>query len=396
MALRQKKKSRRMKTKNKASMNSPAGCENSGEPALLDLPIIELQGSPRQLGEQLGEATRSQTHELFERRLAAAIRLAYEYSGRTVNVQQVLDVARSGLPISERYDPTGYEEFLGIARGAGLSPEELYVTQGLTDLRDVLAFSDSADAEGCSSFIVGGSRSADGNLLIGQSWDLLSDNLPYVRLVHRKPDDGSPVTWSLTLTGCLTLIGLSSEGIAVGNTNLRTRDVRPGLQYLSVLHRAIRSRTFEEAVSAVRDAPRSAAHYYYVADANSQAIGLECSATRCEPLHPHEDLLVHCNHALTTPIAELEVASPESSTSCRQSRLSFLMESQGNNISVEDIKEMLADHDGGKDAICRHGEAASDAATNACVIMSPQTREIHACRGLAHCGQWHTAKVHSL
>jgi isopenicillin-N N-acyltransferase-like protein len=361
--------------------------------ALLDLSVIELQGTPRQLGEQLGEATRSQTRELFERRLAAAIRSTCEYSGRVVGAEQVLDVARSGLPISESYDPIGYEEFLGIARGSGISPEELYVTQGLTDLRDVLALSDSTDAEGCSSFIIGGSRSAGGNLLIGQSWDLLFDNLPYVRLVHRIPSDGSPSTWSLTLTGCLTLIGLNSEGIAVGNTNLRTGDVRPGVQYLSVLHRAIRSHTFEEAVCAVRNAPRSAAHYYYVADANGQSVGLECSATRCESLYTQNDLLVHCNHALTAPIAELEVTASESSTCCRQQRLSFLLESHKGGIGVQDIKAMLSDHAGGENALCRHGENASDVTTNACVIMSPQTREIHACRGPAHCGQWHTAKV---
>lgn len=377
-------------------MNFPNVHENGDASALLDLPLIELQGTPRQLGEQLGEATRSQTRELFERRLAAAIRAAREYSGKSFNAEQVLDVARSGLLISESYDPTGYEEFLGIARGAGLASEELYVTQGLTDLRDVLAFSGATGDEGCSAFIVGGNRSADGNLLVGQSWDLLFDNLPYVRLVHRKPSDNSPETWSLTLTGCLTLIGLNSEGIAVGNTNLRTKDVRPGLQYLSVLHRAIRSRTLEEAVEAVRNAPRSAAHYYYVADANGQAIGLECSATRCEPLYPQNGLLIHCNHALTAPIAELEAVSPESSTSCRQNRLSFLMESHGAGIGVDDIKEMLSDHEGGEDAICRHGENAADVATNACVIMSPQTREIHACRGPAHSSQWRTAKMHCL
>lgn len=376
-------------------MNSPSNQKNCSTPALLDLPVIELQGTPHELGEQLGEATRSQTRELFERRLTAAIRSAREYSGKTFSATQVLDIARSGLSITESYDPVGYEEFLGIARGSGLSPEELYVTQGLTDLRDVLAYSGSAGDEGCSAFIVGGNRSADGNLLIGQSWDLLFDNLPFVRLVHRNPSDDTPETWSLTLTGCLTLIGLNSEGIAVGNTNLKTKDVRPGLQYLSVLHRAIRSRTFEEAVSAVRDAPRSAAHYYYVADASGQAVGLECSATRCEPLYPQDDLLIHCNHALTAPIAELEVTSPESSTSCRQNRLSFLMESHGAEIGVEDIKTMLSDHDGGEDAICRHGENDADVATNACVIMSPQTREIHACRGAAHCGEWHTAKMNS-
>src|SRR5690606_38120980 len=114
-------------------------------------------------------------------------------------------------------------------------------------------------------------------------------------------------------TGCLTLIGINSEGIAVGNTNLQARDARPGLQYLSVLHRAIRSRTFDEAVTAVRDAPRAAAHYYYIADANGRAVGLECSAAQSVPLSPRDELLVHCNHPLAPEIAALALSSPASS-----------------------------------------------------------------------------------
>lgn len=357
---------------------------------LTQLPVIELQGASQQLGEQLGEETRAETQELYALRLESALLFARENGGRTLSEERVLETARRCLPIAREYDPIGHEEFCGIARGAGLTPEQLFVTQGLTDLRDVLAFSGSVEAEGCSAFIVEGSRTENGQLLIGQNWDLQTNNMPYVRLIHRRPDDSSPETWSLTLTGCLTLIGISSEGIAVGNTNLQTRDARLGVQYLSVLHRTLRSRTFEEAVQAVESAPRAGAHYYYVADRDGRAVGLECSAQQCVKLVPEDGLLVHCNHALAPEIAALEVDKPGSSTSCRQARLSSLLEEKSPKVNLENLKEMLSDHENGEDAICRHGKTGEEVSTNACVIMSPETGEMHACRGQAHEAQWRT------
>lgn len=355
------------------------------------LPLVELEGTPRVMGEQFGEAARGETHELFDRRLRAAMEFARVYARRDVVADQVLAVARRSLPIAERYDPTGYQEFMGIARGAAMSPERLYLTQGLTDLRDVLAFGGPADAEGCSSFIATGERTAAGQPLLGQTWDLLTDNMPYVRLVHRTPTDGAPQTWSLTLTGCLSLIGINSEGLAVGTTNLRTTDARPGVQYLSILHRALRSRTFGEAMSAVRDAPRAAGHYYYLADADGNAAGLECSAERCVAFSPQKGLLIRCNHALAGEIAARQAPVLTDSTACRHDRLTHLLESHAAPLDAADVRRFFADHEGDDEALCRHHTPPVGISTNACVIMSPETREIHACRGQAHVGDWRTA-----
>lgn len=352
------------------------------------LPVIELKGNTKELGEQLGELTRLEIHELYELRLQSAIKFTRENAERVVSEEEILAVARQCLPVTEQYDAVGYDEFLGIARGANLSPEKLFVTQGLTDLRDVMAFSDNVSSEGCSSFIVDSTQTSQGKVLLGQNWDLQCNNMPYVRLIHRKPTTEYPESWSLTLTGCLTLIGINSEGIAVGNTNLQTNDARIGLQYLSVLHRALRSRSFDEAAESISNAPRSGAHYYYLADRHGKAMGLECSATKAIPLSLENGMLVHCNHALHPDIAELEASEAGSSTCFRQTRLAGLIQNAAPAISVENLKEMLSDHEGGADAICRHTENGEDVATNACVIMSPQTGEFHACRGHGHLGQW--------
>lgn len=363
----------------------------------LTLELIELTGTPARMGEAFGEACREATHELYERRLQGAISYAQSHGQRDFEADQILALARQCLPITEQYDPVGYAEFMGIARGAGLTGEQLFLTQGLTDLRDVLAFSDvadpaaalldDADAEGCSAFLIAPDRAADGRGLVGQTWDLAANNLPYVRLVHRKPDDG-PATISLTLTGCLTLIGLSEIGIAVGNTNLRMRDARLGVQYLSVLHRAVRSCTLEEAATAIADAPRAGGHFYYTADAAGTALALECTAQQCDRRKVDRGLFVHCNHALNESTRPLEGVLSYDSTHFRQQRLAELLEAHREPLGVDHIKQALSDREGGDCSICRYTDDPTDMATNAAIIMSPATGEMHACRGQPDRGEW--------
>ena len=354
------------------------------------LPIVELAGSPRDMGEAFGEICGEEMRELYALRMRAAIQFAHS-KGKTFTERQVLGVCRQCLIATAAYDPIGYEEFLGIARGAALSPEQLYALQGLTDLRDVLGFGTQPEGVGCSSFIIAGDRAAAGQLLLGQNWDLQTDNMPYVRLVHRKPAN-APETWSLTLTGCLTLIGVNAAGIAVGNTNLQTNDARVGVQYLTVLHCALRAHTLAEAIESICQAPRAAAHYYYAAGPDGVAVGLECIATRTARFEIQNGVFVHCNHALSAEIAALEVEPPTPSTSHRQKRLDALLASHKGGIGIEDIKKHLSDHEGGEDrCLCRHD--FDGVSTNACVIMSPGTREIHACRSQPHLGEWVTKKA---
>lgn len=187
----------------------------------------------------------------------------------------------------------------------------------------------------------------------------------------------------------LSLIGINAEGVAVGNTNLQTTDARIGVQYLTVLHRALRSRSLSDAVESIREAPRSGAHYYYAAGSDGVAVGLECSATRAVPFEIRRGFFAHCNHALSEEIATLETQAPTPSTLHRQERLGQLLGSHERPVGVDDLKRFLSDHEGGEDrCICRHDfEGIS---TNASVILSPGTCEIHACRSQPHVGSWVT------
>ncbi len=345
------------------------------------------------MGEAFGEACRESIHGLATLRLEAAQSFVQQHTGQHLLEPQLLSEAHAALAVSASWDPTTHAEFLGIARGANLTPERLFILQGLTDLRDRMAFYDEAQAEGCSSLILKGERTQGGHLLAGQNWDLETSNMDYVVLVRRKPAD-APETVSLTLTGCLSLIGLNNEGVGVGTTNLIFRENQTGIHYLQLIHRLLRSRTVAEAAAVVEQAPRMAAHYYYLVDAGGQGIGLECSARKVHRFQPEGGRLVRCNHALHPEFQLLEPLATPESTCFRQQRLEALIDTHDGPISVEDLKAFFADHEGGELSLCRHRNMPGNVSTNAAVILSPQTGELHACRGQAHAGEWRRIALH--
>jgi isopenicillin-N N-acyltransferase-like protein len=353
----------------------------------MKLRTFEFSGTPRAIGEAFGETCRVEIAELYQRRLKNAIAQAKEYGGRKVGEGAVLEVARRSLPATEGYDASGYAELVGIARGANLGLEQVFAMNGLTDLRDVLAWFGELEAlGGCSSFIVQGDRTKDGRALGGQTWDLSTDNMPYLVGVHRRPKDG-PATWSLTTVGCLSLIAMNEEGLAIGTTNLRTKDARPGVCYLSVIHKALRMRSFEDACRAVISAHRAGAHYYWLVHKTGQAAAIECTATMAERIDVARGRFVHCNHSLVEQHKKLEAAAPAESSSCRQTRLDELIESERDRgLDDATMRRFLTDHDNGEQAICRHD--LGGISSNGAAILCPAAPSFSACQGHPCTAEW--------
>lgn len=163
---------------------------------------------------------------------------------------------------------------------------ELFTAGNMTDLRDAVILRGPpaaprgvgsepppADAEGCSAVLIPPGLTADGQQLVGQTWALNPTDVDYVVALRRRPDDG-PATWTVTVAGCPTLVGMNELGLAVGTTNIKTWGSGPGVGYLNVLHKAVRCRSLDEAIDVVRDAPRAGAHTYWLAD-GKRAVELE-------------------------------------------------------------------------------------------------------------------------
>ncbi len=351
--------------------------------------IIDLSGSPRAMGRAFGAAERTAISGLYEARMSNARGQARQFGGRTLDEGWLLRVAARCLPIVEAFHPAGLAELEGIAEGSGRSLAEIWAMNALTDLRDLAAFAEfgavgEGSVDGCSALLVHGDRSMTGAPLFAQTWDLATDNLPFVRLVRRRPNH-EPRTLALTTAGCLSLIGMNESGVAVGTTNLRTSDGRLGVGYLDVLHRALAAESFDEAASVIRTAPRAAAHFYALASPE-KIQGFACSASIVVERPVERGFAVQCNHALEPELAELEVPGlPVASSRHRQHRLTELAAGAG-ALSPETLRRFLADDEGGALAINR--DDFDGITSNGSVVMDPAGRRLWAVHGPADRGTW--------
>ena len=339
------------------------------------------------MGAAHGEACRGAIHELYGLRIANAIEQAMTYGQRQTDETKLLGLAERSRPIVERFHPEGWEEIEGIAAGAGLQPIQVWAMNALTDLRDVAAFAEvpAPDGLGCSSFVVQGNRTA-GRPFCGQTWDLMTDNMPFVHMVRRRPVNG-PTTLCLTTTGCLSLIGMNEHGVAIGTTNIRAYDSRLGVGYLDVIHRALNARSLTDARRVIEQAPRAGAHYFYVLDAAGAAVAIECTATQHHSVSVETGGYVHCNHMVCASNLELEVkGTPMGSSAFRQQRLTTLLNDGPAPLNECDLMAFLGDAEGGENAISRHD--FNGISSNGAVVMEPAAGQLWAVHGPADQGQW--------
>jgi isopenicillin-N N-acyltransferase like protein len=352
--------------------------------APLELPIVECRGRPRDLGRAHGEAFAKQIQAFASQRLEA-FKVYSSERGQPEAFDRFIAAGKLCLEIQQRWHPAGFEEHLGVAEAAGLEPHILYAVSNMTDVRDVVLLPAPAGSdEGCTSVLVPSGLSASRQLLVGQTWDLNPADIEYVVGVHRRPSEG-PETWSVTCAGSLSLMGMNSEGVAVGTTNIKTRRSRPGVGYLGILHRALCSRSYDEAREAISAAPRAAAHTYWLADA-TRAAEFETDPAHVVTRELADEPVVRTNHCLSDSFVASQGEQPLPSSFKRLSRAALLAGAGGQD--YESLKRLFADREDGLDSINRYPEDEQGTTTNACLVALPAERRLWACRGPADRGAW--------
>ena len=347
--------------------------------------FLDLNGTPARLGETFGESCRDAIAELYALRLDDALAKALRDGGRQSSEAALLALAERCLEVSARFDPAGTEELRGIARGARLSAARVMAMNGLTDLRDALAFGGPFEGSGgCTAFVVQRDRSADGRVWAGQTWDLGSENLPYVVAVHRRPAEG-PETWCVTTVGCLSLMGINAEGVALGTTNLRTVDAGPGVPYLGLIHRALGEGSAAAAAALIAHAPRAGGHAYTAVDRSGAAYAIECTARRSCTIAIRGGFHVHTNHCQVPEHLELEAPLPYPSSRARLSRMQQLLR-EAERIDGAFLESCLADRANGALAICR--DDFDGISTNAALVVCPEGPSLRACHGQPSRAAW--------
>ena len=349
----------------------------------MELRTLTLTGlDPARHGEQHGEAFRDDIRAAFELRL----RLTIEKTDLQTR-ENVLELARHHLEPLRAFDADLHAELCGIARGAGLLPEEVVVLNHYTDLRD-LGLKDLSrlrgDTDGCSAWFVDDGK-AGGERFLGQTWDMHGSATPYALLLTVPHARGTQVFF--TITGCLGMTGLSSWGTALTINNLNSTDATVGVVWPAMVRRCVKQPTAREALQVAMKGPIGSGRHYIFAD-DHEAYAIETSGTRKKQVWSHTlwtstehtakaASWYHTNHCLDASIAEQSRVLPTSTTLQRFAALEARERSGRRPQTPNALYDAFADVSLPWDAT-----KPDDVATCGAFVMDIRRRRALACIGL--------------
>ena len=350
----------------------------------MSIPTLTLEGPPFVRGRAHGAAHREAIRSFAEERVRLAGSAAW--TGRELDRDGVLALAQACWDHHERYAPSLAEETRGMARATGLSPAELVVVAGFTDVLDAVRGGGHEEAPApapraamdCTAFLVPGARSTTGDGYLGQTWDMHESAVEHVLLLDGRPE-GEPAFLAFTSAGCPGMIGMNEHGIAVGITNLPGTDGRAGVTWPFVVRAALAQSNFADALTCITDARLAGAHDYLVMDGEGRGANVEAMATRLEVTPLEGDVLVHTNHVLHEANAPLARESDEAAAASTRARLARGRELL-DRTAIDERVAMDVTRD--ERAICYPGRPPRFVGTCGAVVMRPASRELWAVRGL--------------
>jgi hypothetical protein len=278
--------------------------------------------------------------------------------------------------------PEAALEIEQICVGAGVPIWEYLLAANLTDYRD----HGGLEGEGCTAML---SRSENGHCWFAQTWDLGEYNMEHMIVVD-KTTRGQRVV-SLSCTAFPPLMGMNQQGLVWGTTNIKTKDVGPGLGYQLCLDGLSRQVGLGDAVDWLRSQKRAGSHAYILAQEDEGHV-IEAGQRHFVSRTLNDDALCQSNHPQSKVLAELALEVPSSSSQSRLKRMISHCRQQV-HLDVEVIKGILSDRSCGVDSISRLPEDGTGITTNACMIANVRERELFLCGGDARDGTWETFKL---
>lgn len=375
--------------------------------------VLELPAgkSPREWGRIHGESFRGEIKALAAIRMYLCTKVG-GFSGH----DQVTAAAKAHLPILERYHHALYEELIGIAEGAIVSPEDIVVANHYTDLRDLDpdpgkwlmaptrdepgmttaasgaeslgpntergGFTPPRGDDGCSMFFA---ETPTGRIL-AQTWDMHATAIPYVMVLRVPETAGAPGATLLTVTGCLGMAGMNTARVGIAINNLYSTDARLGVVWPAMVRKALRERSAATARDVIATSPIGSGHHYLVGDRHA-AFALESSGTRRKVVFDGGGRsYCHTNHCLD---AEIEARSKVPAASTTYDRMQWLERdlARAPIADLADAWARLGSEDGWPRSINTNmatPESPHGAATCGAIAMNLDTGELWIQQGFIH------------
>ena len=357
------------------------------------IPTLDLSGTPAQIGAAHGESQRQRIREHLDIFLGWLLRSsAVSLTEETLWARWAPQVA-----VNQAAAPALVEEMHGIARGAAVPFERVFLLNSLLDLNS-FRYQEMADNfPGCSTFAVV-AEEGTGRTLVGQTYDMPELHQDYLVLLRLRPAAG-PRQLLFSFAGIVGAAGLNEAGLAVNINYLSPTDVGLGRLHSVVVRQILASASLADALTPPAVPPRAGGAHYLVADQDGNVVSVETTARRQRVFHLEGNGLGHTNHYLSEWLKEVEHirAGSIGSSLARYTALRRYLHDQGQHLTVNALMELTRNHTSYPRSICAHGSPGEAAGTRgrtvAAMVQIPAERTLHITRGCACENDYHAVTL---
>jgi isopenicillin-N N-acyltransferase-like protein len=334
--------------------------------------LIEVAGTHREMGQQIGEAARVQVQHSVDN---AHILIDQSYNTLELTWAGANIQAHKYLPFAEERYPQYMDELRGIAEGANVSFDDLMVVNAMEAVT-----MDALHLTRCTSFAVNEQRTADGHVLLAHNEDWIPEDENDVYVISAKPNDDPPYL-AMTYGGLLPNVGFNAYGIAQAIDSVYPNDSRIGIPRLVVARAVLASHRISGAIGRTLVPHRAAGYNHLILHESGEMYSVEVSARRFNILHGTDGYMTHTNHYLSSTMKEIE-KDPEEliSSRVRYFRANRLLRENSTH-TIKTLQGIQKDHVNLPNSICNHNIEGIDPmdreSTITALVIDLTAREMH-------------------
>jgi len=349
----------------------------------LPFPVILAEGNPYEVGYQYGSQCKALIVKMLD--------MYGTIFKRNANLgwNEVLALARKFMPFIENYDPDAMEEMTGVAKGVGVSLEDIVAINARTEMAFVgmagTVTEESPQETYCTTLAATPEATQNGHTLIGQNWDWYPEaQKAFILLKKRKK--GKPNCVSFIEAGLLGKGGLNSAGLGFVGNAMATDKMRVGVPTHIITNRILNAESLTEVIGMLLSAYRAGATNRLTATANGECADIELSTDDYSVIFPEDGVIAHTNHfTVQKPTIRDTFPNKYPSTFTRLHRAKKLLAAERGHITLETFERILRDHLGKPDSICWHLDERIDKSlrlqTNASIIMDLNEKAFYIAKG---------------
>jgi isopenicillin-N N-acyltransferase like protein len=348
-------------------------------------PLVEVQGTHREMGCQIGEACREQVQHSIEN---AHLLIEQSYSTLGLTWEGAIIQSRKYLPFAEERYSQYVDEMRGIAAGANVSFDDIMALNAMEAVT-----MDALHLTRCTSMGVNEERTADGHVLAAHNEDWVPEDEGDIYVISAKPRDEPPFL-AMTYGGLLPNVGFNAYGIAQLIDSVYPNDSRIGIPRLVVARAVLASRRLSGAIGRTLISHRAAGYNHLLVHDSGEIYSVEVSARKFEILHGTDGYMVHTNHYLSPTMKEIENEPEELiSSRVRYFRANRLLR-QNVAHSIKSLQSIQKDHVNLPNSICNHNIDGIDPLdrenTISAMVIDLTSREMHIAWGNPCQNAYHT------